>query len=98
MSLRLKCYIFVALSCSFLPSAVAENVNNQSIIRQKQANLQERPSFGKYFQQAGVKGSFYYITSRRINIWFTTPNAQIPVMFPLLLSKFSTHWWRWKPV
>jgi len=37
---------------------VAENVNNQSIVQQKESNWQERPDFGKYFQQAGVKGTF----------------------------------------
>lgn len=58
MSLRLKCCVFALLSFSFLPSVVAENVNNQSRVQQKESNWQERPDFAKYFQQAGVKGSF----------------------------------------
>lgn len=58
MSLRLKCLVFTLLCFNFLPSAVAENVNNQSIVQQKESNWQERPDFGKYFQQAGVKGTF----------------------------------------
>jgi beta-lactamase class D len=58
MFLRLNCCIFALLSFNFLPSAVAGNVNNQSIVQQKQNNWQERPDFGKYFQQAGVKGTF----------------------------------------
>ncbi len=58
MSLRLKCCIFAVLSLGFIPPAVADTVANQNINRQKQANWQERPDFGKYFQQAGVKGTF----------------------------------------
>ena len=58
MSLRLKGCVFALLSFSFLPSAIAETANNQTIIQQKQSNWQERPDFDKYFQQAGVKGTF----------------------------------------
>ncbi len=58
MSLRLRCCIFALLSFSFLPSVVAKTVANQSLAQQKQGNWQERPDFGKYFQQAGVKGTF----------------------------------------
>ncbi len=58
MSLRLNCCIFAALSLSFIPSAVADTVANQSLVKQKQVNWQEKPDFGKYFQQAGVKGTF----------------------------------------
>lgn len=57
MSLRLKCCIFALLSFSFLPSVMAENANNQDMVQQKQNNWQERPDFGKYFQQSGVKGT-----------------------------------------
>lgn len=58
MSLRLKCCIFAVLSLNFIPSATADTVANQNIAQQKQANWQERADFGKYFQQAGVKGTF----------------------------------------
>jgi len=58
MSLVLKCLVFTLFSFSFLPSAIGKTVANQSISPQKQVNWQERPDFGKYFQQAGVKGSF----------------------------------------
>ena len=58
MSSVLKCLVFTLLSFSFLPSAIGETVANQSITPQKQANWQERPDCGKYFQQADVKGSF----------------------------------------
>ncbi|WP_009634339.1 class D beta-lactamase [Synechocystis sp. PCC 7509] len=58
MSLRLKCSIFAVLSLTFIPSAGADTVANQSLVQQKQVNWQERPDFGKYFQQAGVKGTF----------------------------------------
>ncbi len=57
MFLRLKCYIFALLSLSFILPAVADTVTNQNITQQKQANWQEKPDFGKYFQQAGVKGT-----------------------------------------
>lgn len=58
MSLRLKCCIFALLSFSFIPLAVTDTVANQSINQQKQSKWQERPDFAKYFQQAGVKGTF----------------------------------------
>ncbi len=58
MLLLLKCCVFALLSLSLLPPVVAETVTNQSIVGQKQIKWQERPDFGKYFQQAGVKGTF----------------------------------------
>lgn len=57
MSLRLNCYVFALLSFSFLPLAIAETVTNPSLAQEKQFKWQERPDFGKYFQQAGVRGT-----------------------------------------
>lgn len=57
MSLFFKCCIFALLSFSLFPPAGAETVGNQSLSQKKQNNWQERPDFGKYFQQAGVKGT-----------------------------------------
>lgn len=76
MSLRLKCCIFTLLSFSFLPSAIGKTVANQSITPQKQANWQERPDFGKYFQQASVKGSFLlYDLNRNQYLVYNTKRA-----------------------
>lgn len=60
MSLRCRIAIASALCFILLPSAIAKAAPTKNLYTQQQTegNWQERPDFNKYFQKAGVKGTF----------------------------------------
>lgn len=67
-----------------LPSAIAKASPNRILLSQQQigSNWQERPDFGKYFQKAGVKGTFLLYDIKQNKYLVYNPQRAISPFIP----------------